>query len=174
MFVNINNKVVSLTEEEYEAMFGTTCPIHPHHYKPLNKMDKLIDAVESIKDAIDRHQAIEYSLEKEGSTIKLVGTDGSQSSVEDKDENTTYNVSIEDRTISMYGSDNSVQRIELPEDKDTKYDISFNDQNDKISLNSSDGEEDSIDVSKFATDDDLSEFVNNTATTEDLDNLFNH
>lgn len=179
MYVNINNKLIELNQNEYEAFIECqtgSCSSSHHQPKQINKMEELIDAVESVRDAIKGPVPTKYHLEKDGMSIKLVGSDGTVSSVTDQDLNTSYNISIDDRTITMRGTDNSVQSIELPEDKDTKYNISFNPTEDKISLNSSAGEEDSskIDVSKFADDTDVAAIVNNTATEDDLDTLFNH
>ena len=179
MYVNINGKLIELTQEEYDAFIETQICSCTSNCKPrqLNKMEKLIDAVESIADAINiSSAAVKYHLEKDGDSIKLVGTDGSISSVIDQDLNTSYNISINDRTITMRGTDNSTQSIELPEDKNTKYDISFDPNEDKISLNPSDGEGETtnIDISKFADDTDIENLINNTATEDDLDNLFNH
>lgn len=180
MYININNKLIELNQNEYEAFIESqTCNCDKDKCQPkqINKMEELIEAVESIAEAIDTSsETIKYHLEKDGNSIKLVGSDGSISSVIDQDLNTSYNISIDDRTITMRGTDNSIQSIELPEDKNTKYNISFNPNEDKISLNSSDGEEEStnIDVSKFADDADIENIINNTATEDDLDNLFNH
>lgn len=176
MIIKIGNKDINVTQEEYEALIASQtecCPGHCPEPHQLNKMNKLIDAVESIKDAIEGIQLpIRYSLQKTGSTISLVGSDNTVTSVEDKDDDTKYNISIEDRTISVRGTDNSVQSIELPEDKDTKYDISFDSDQDKINLDSTDGVHDSIDVSKFANDSDIDNIYNNAATEEEINTLF--
>ena len=179
MYVNINNKLIELNQNEYEAFIESqtcSCNNSNHYPKQINKMEELIDAVESVRDAIKGPEPTKYHLEKDGSTIKLVGSDGTISTVIDQDLNTSYNISIDGRTITMQGTDNSVQSIELPEDKDTKYNLSFNPEEDKISLNSSDGTEDSsnIDVSKFADDSDIAGIINNSVTEDDLDTLFNH
>ena len=178
MYINVNNKLIELNQNEYEAFIESqTCSCDKDNCKPkqINNMEKLIEAVESITDAIHtKIDGVTYRLEKDGNSIKLIGSDGSISSVIDQDLNTSYNISINDRTITMRGTDNSVQSIELPEDKNTKYGISFDPTKDSISLNSSDGEEEStnIDLSKFADETDLEDIVNNTATKDDLDNLF--
>ena len=176
MIIKVGNKDISVTPEEYEALIESQagcCPGHCPEPHQVNKMNKLIDAVESIKDAIEaKSTPITYVLQKTGSTISLVGSDHTVSSVIDKDDDTKYNISIEDRTISVRGTDNSIQSIELPEDKDTKYDISFDPDQDKINLDGSDGVKDSIDVSKFANDSDITDIYNNAATEEEINGLF--
>ena len=171
MYVNINGKVIEVTNEEYEALVGD--PACDCHYKPTSKMEELIDAVKSIKDAIP---TTTYTLEKNGSTISLVGSDGSVTSVEDQDLNTSYNIDIDGRTITMRGSDNSIQNVELPEDKNTEYNLTFDPENDKLTLNSSDEEETPsvVELDKFADDKDIEHIMNSAVTTEDLDTLFNH
>ncbi|MBR2247498.1 MAG: hypothetical protein IJ880_10790 [Bacilli bacterium] len=179
MIVTINGKAINLSQEEYEALFSSIiddstynncnscCPPVPP--APVNKMDELIEAINNIKDAIISKENVKYHLEKEGENIKLVGTDGTTSSVVDQDFNTTYFISNDKNVVQMRGSDNSVQTIILPEDTNTNYDISFNPDNDKLTLTSSDGEESSseADLSKFADDEDIGRVDN-----ESIDDLF--
>ena len=179
MIVTINGKAINLSQEEYEALFNSTiddyicnncsscCPPVPP--APVNKMDELIKAINNIKDAIISKENVKYHLEKEGENIKLVGTDGTTSSVVDQDFNTTYFISNDKNVVQMRGSDNSVQTITLPEDTNTNYDIRFNPDNDKLTLTSSDGEESSseVDLSKFADDEDIGRVDN-----ESIDDLF--
>ena len=179
MIVTINGKAINLSQEEYEALFSSTIDTSVHNNcssccppvppAPVNKMDELIEAINDIKDAIINKENVKYHLEKEGENIKLVGTDGTTSSVVDQDLNTTYFISNDKNVVQMRGSDNSIQTITLPEDTNTNYDISFNPDNDKLTLTSSDGEESSseVDLSKFADDEDIGRVDN-----ESIDDLF--
>ncbi len=50
MYVNVNGKVIEVTEEEYNALVGVQDS--SSNYKPVSKMEELINAVKSIADAI--------------------------------------------------------------------------------------------------------------------------
>lgn len=195
MVITVNGKPINVSTEEYQALFGTVinvnssldttnkcsscncencpspdCPVPP---PPVNKMDELIEAVHEIADAISKKYKVTYHLEKEGESINLVGTDGTVSSVQDKDDNTTYFISNDGTSITLKGSDNSVQTITLPEDTNTKYSISFNPDNDNLTLTPEDGTESiTVDLSKFANDTDIEDMPKESLEKDDLDTIF--
>ncbi|MBQ8132433.1 MAG: hypothetical protein IJ193_08080 [Bacilli bacterium] len=195
MIITVNGKPINVSTEEYQALFGTVinanssldttnkcsscncencpspdCPVPP---PPVNKMDELIEAVHEIADAISKKYKVTYHLEKEGESINLVGTDGTVSSVQDKDDNTTYFISNDGTSITLKGSDNSVQTITLPEDTNTKYSISFNPDNDNLTLTPEDGTESiTVDLSKFANDTDIEDMPKESLEKDDLDTIF--
>ena len=195
MVITVNGKPINVSTEEYQALFGTVinvnssldttnkcsscncencpspdCPVPP---PPVNKMDELIEAVHEIADAISKKYKVTYHLEKEGESINLVGTDGTVSSVQDKDDNTTYFISNDGTSITLKGSDNSVQTITLPEDTNTKYSISFNPDNDNLTLTPEDGTDSiTVDLSKFANDTDIEDMPKESLEKDDLDTIF--
>lgn len=195
MVITVNGKPINVSTEEYQALFGTVinvnssldttnkcsscncencpspdCPVPP---PPVNKMDELIEAIHEIADAISKKYKVTYHLEKEGESINLVGTDGTVSSVQDKDDNTTYFISNDGTSITLKGSDNSVQTITLPEDTNTKYSISFNPDNDNLTLTPEDGTESiTVDLSKFANDTDIEDIPKESLEKDDLDTIF--
>lgn len=195
MVITVNGKPINVSTEEYQALFGTVinvnssldttnkcsscncencpspdCPVPP---PPVNKMDELIEAIHEIADAISKKYKVTYHLEKEGESINLVGTDGTVSSVQDKDDNTTYFISNDGTSITLKGSDNSVQTITLPEDTNTKYSISFNPDNDNLTLTPEDGTESiTVDLSKFANDTDIEDMPKESLEKDDLDTIF--
>lgn len=143
MYVNVNGKIVNLTTEEYEALIeNQSIPSKG----PASKMDELIASVNSVAAAIteggEDTPSVTYTLSKEGSIIKLEGTDNSVSSV--SDDNTTYNFSIEDHTITLAGSDNTVQTIEIPEDPSAILSQSWDTENREYGLTVSDKDTESM------------------------------
>jgi len=152
MYVNINGKLVKLTTEEYEALIANES-IPTATKGPLSKMDELIASVNSVSEAIssggsgqDIPEPIVYTLTKEGTTIRLEGTDNSVSSVEDANDNTTYNLSIADRVITLAGSDNSRSEVELPEESTAILSQSWDAENKEygLTVTDNDGEESSV------------------------------
>ena len=146
MYVNVNGKIVNLTTEEYEALIeNQSIPAKG----PASKMDELIASVNSVAAAISEGggdtptptPSVTYTLTKEGSTIKLEGTDNSVSSV--SDDNTTYNFSIEDRTITLAGSDNTVQTVEIPEESTAILSQSWDTENREYGLTVTDNDTES-------------------------------
>lgn len=147
MYVNVNGKIVNLTTEEYETLIeNQSIPSKG----PASKMDELIASVNSVAAAITEGggdtptptPSVTYTLTKEGSMIKLEGTDNSVSSV--SDDNTTYNFSIEDHTITLAGSDNTVQTVEIPKDPSAILSQSWDTENREYGLTVTDKDTESM------------------------------
>ena len=155
MYVSVNGKLTKVTREEYERMVSNAEAAK----SPLSKMDELINAVLSVEEAISGGSSggedanTTYTITLDGNIIKLVGSDGSESTIElpeetygllsqswdaesreygltltDKEETSVtiqYHLIKDNETnqIVLMAGENVVDRVQLAQDQDTKYTI---------------------------------------------------